>query len=217
MLKWMIHRKLTAFEREHGYDASYMHEVLDADLGAFLKFARATSLGTYRRDLPAEVHVAAALTSSLHADCGPCTQLGVDFALGAGVPAATIASVVKGDDAAMSSDVALGVRFARAVLARDAAVDACREEIVARWGPRAVLALAFAVMGAQLYPALKYALGHGKSCTRVVVAGQTISPRRLAGEAARAGTSQRGSAGIHEMSSIQRSNVTPPGTVKPML
>jgi hypothetical protein len=28
MLKWMIGRKLAAFEREHGYDASYMHEVL---------------------------------------------------------------------------------------------------------------------------------------------------------------------------------------------
>ena len=29
MLKWLIHRKLSAFEREHGYDASYMHAVVD--------------------------------------------------------------------------------------------------------------------------------------------------------------------------------------------
>jgi hypothetical protein len=33
MLKWLIHRKVRAFEREHGYDASYMHEVLDTDMG----------------------------------------------------------------------------------------------------------------------------------------------------------------------------------------
>src|SRR5688572_5898354 len=128
MLKWMLHRKLGAFERAQGYDASYMHELLDADLGAFLKFGRATGLGAYRKDVPADVYVAAGLTSSLQANCGPCTQLGVGFALSAGVSPATIAAVVKGDPAAMSPEVALGVRFARALLARDAAADACREE-----------------------------------------------------------------------------------------
>jgi hypothetical protein len=185
MLKWMIHRKLSAFEREHDYDASYMHEVLDADLGAFLKFGRAVGLGRYRKDVPADVYLAAALTSSIDADCGPCTQLGVDFAVRAGVPAATIATVVRGDEAAMSPAVALAVRFARAVLAREAAAaDACREEIARRWGTRAVVTLAFAIMGAQLYPALKYALGHGKACTRVVVAGQTVALRKRAAEAA---------------------------------
>ena len=73
MLKWLLHRKLRAFEREHGYDASFMHEVLDADLGAFLKFMRATGLGTYRKDVPVEVYLAARLRSSVQADCGPCT------------------------------------------------------------------------------------------------------------------------------------------------
>jgi hypothetical protein len=180
MLKWMIHRKLSAFEREHGYDASYMHEVLATDLGAFLKFARATAIGTYRKDVPLDLYFAAGLTSAMHADCGLCTQLGVGFALQSGVPAPAIAAIVAGDEAAMSGEVALGVRFARAVLAHDPKADVYREEIVRRWGPRALLALAFAIMGAQLYPTLKYALGHGKACTRVVVAGQTVTPRHIA-------------------------------------
>ena len=180
MWKWLIHRKLRAFEQEHGYDASYMHEVLDTDLGAFLKFARAIGLSGYRRDVPPEVYVAATLTSSVQADCGPCTQLGVGFALREGVSEATIAAVVQGHEAEMTPEVALGVRFARAMLSRDAAVDAYRAEIQRRWGPRAVLALAFGVMTAQLYPALKYALGHGKACTRIVVGEQALSPRKLA-------------------------------------
>jgi hypothetical protein len=184
MIKWMIHRKLRAFEREHGYDASYMHEVLDIDLRAFVKFARATAISTYRKDVPSEVYIAAGLTSSMHADCGPCTQLGVAFALQAGVPARTIAAVVAGEQTAMSPNVALGVRFARAVIAHDPDADACREEIVRHWGPRAVLALSFAIMAAQMYPTLKYALGHGKACTRVVVAGQTVTPTRMAVRAA---------------------------------
>jgi hypothetical protein len=178
MLKWFIHRKLRTFERAHGYDASYMHEVLEADPTAFLKFMRATGVGTYRKDVPVEVWTAASLTSSVQADCGPCTQLGVGFALQAGVAAATIAAIVRGDETAMSRDVALGVRFARAVLARDAAADEHREEIQRRWGARAVIALAYGIMGAQLYPTLKYALGHGRACTRVVIAGEAIAPSR---------------------------------------
>ena len=184
MLKWFIHRKLEAFEQKHGYDASYMHEMLDTDLLAFTKFTRATRIATYRKDVPPEVFAAASLTSSIQADCGPCTQLSVGFALAAGMPAPTLAAIVEGDQAAMSHDVALGVRFARAVLARDATAAADREEIVRRWESRAVIALAFGIVSAQLYPTLKYALGHGKACTRVVVAGQPIAPRRpLAAEA----------------------------------
>jgi len=108
----------------------------------------------------------------------------VQFALDAGVSAVTIEAIVKGDEAAMSHDVALGARFARALLARDGAADACRQEIVRRWGPRALLALSYGIMAAQLYPTLKYALGHGKACTRVVVAGRSITPLRHAAEAA---------------------------------
>jgi len=184
MLKWIIHRRLRAFERAHGYDGSYMHELLDTDFWAFLKFSRAIALNAYRKDVPTDVYFAATLTSSIQADCGPCTQLGVGFALSAGVPAPVVSAIVRGDDAAMPPDVALAARFARAVLARDMAVDACREEVARRWGSRAVVALAFGVMSAQLYPALKYALGHGKACTRVVIAGQAVAPRRLAVEAA---------------------------------
>ena len=185
MVKWLLHRKLRAFEREHGYDATYMHELLDTDLGAFLKFGRAVGLAAYRKDAPADVYMAAGLTSSIQGDCGPCTQLGVGFALQAGVSPAAIAAVARGDFAAMSDDVALGARFARAVLARNLATDEYREEIERRWGPRAVLALTYAVMAAQLYPMLKYALGHGKACTRLVIDGETIAPTwRLALESA---------------------------------
>jgi len=180
MLKWLIRRKLNAFERQHGYDTSYMREVLDTDLGALLLFHRATGLGQYRKSVPLDVYFAAQLTASLDADCGPCTQLCVGFALHAGVEPRQIAAIVASDEARMSPEVALGARFARAVIARSADADAAREEIVRRWGPRAVLALAFSIMNAQMYPTLKYALGHGKACTRVVVAGEAVVPRRLA-------------------------------------
>ena len=70
---------------------------------------------------------------------------GFDGAPGGVPPEVLRAVVLKGDQAGMPEDVRLGVRFARAVLAHDAAADALREEIVRRWGPRALLSLAFAV------------------------------------------------------------------------
>lgn len=184
MLKWFFHRQLRAFERQHHYDASFLHEVLDTDTGAFLRFGLATSLGGYRKDVPPDAYFAAALTSSMQADCGPCTQLGVEFALAEGVAASTIAAIVAGDDTAMPADAALAVRFARAVMAHDPDADLCREEIGRRWGPRAVLSLTYAIMAAQLYPTLKYALGHGKSCTRVVVGEDVLTPGRATAGAA---------------------------------
>ena len=56
-----------------------------------------------------------------------------------------------------------------------ALMDQYRDEIVKRWGPRAVVSLAFAIATARLYPTVKYAMGHGKACARIVVDGAPIS------------------------------------------
>jgi hypothetical protein len=62
----------------------------------------------------------------------------------------------------------------RATLAHDAVADEYREAILKRWGPRALVSLAFPITAARIYPTAKYALGHGKACTRVVVGGTTV-------------------------------------------
>ena len=38
--------------------------------------------------------------------------------------------------------------------------------------------MAFAITAARFYPTLKYAMGFGKACQRVVVAGEPVVPRR---------------------------------------
>ncbi len=177
MLKWFIKRRLAAFEREFGYDAAYMRHVLDTDLGAFTRFTKATGVSRYRRDVPLDLYVAVGLTGSVHADCGPCTQLGVTMALRQGVPAATIAKILRGDEAEMTEPTRLGVRFAKAVLARDPSADEYRAEIERRHGPRAVISLGLALVASQLYPTFKYALGYGHACSRIQVEGNTIAPK----------------------------------------
>jgi hypothetical protein len=97
-----------------------------------------------------------------------------------GVDPAQLAAVLAGDEATQSEPVKLGVRFARASIAHDLAADELRDEIVKRWGKRALVSLAFAITSARIYPTLKYALGHGKACQRVVVDGKPIAVSRAA-------------------------------------
>jgi len=175
MLTWFIKRRLAAFEKKYGYDASYLRDLADTDLRAFFKFARAASIGNYRRDIPSEALHAARLVAIVAEDCGPCTQLCVAFALEDGMSAKTIAAVLAGDEAAMPELAHLGYRFARAAIAHDPATDALRDEIVQRWGQRAAVALAFSLVNARLYPTIKYALGYGKACQRVIVAGEPVT------------------------------------------
>jgi hypothetical protein len=175
MLKWLMRRGIAAFERQWNYDAGYVRDIIEADPLAAWRFQRATSLGKYRKDVPVAALFAAGITAVRHEDCGPCTQLGVSMAERAGVDPTVLTAVLTEAPAAMPPDVALAWRFTRATLDRDPAADQYRDEIVRRWGPRAVVSLAFAILTARMYPTVKYAMGHGKACTRVVVGGAPIA------------------------------------------
>jgi hypothetical protein len=180
MLKALIRNRLDAMESELHYDLSYIRDVLDIDLGAFMRFMRVTKLSSYRRDLPLDVWHAAKLAAAMSADCGPCSQLMVTLAERDGVSAETLRAVAHGDDAAMSGEVRLGVQFTRAVLAHDLRADSLREQVVARWGRRGLLTLAFGMVSSRLYPTLKYALGHGRACARLMIAGEPLAVRHTA-------------------------------------
>jgi hypothetical protein len=175
MLKWLMRRGVAAFERQWNYDASYVHEMIEADPRAAWMFQRATSLGKYRKDVPADALAAAAITAVRHEDCGPCTQLGVSMAERAGVDPKVLRAVLTETPAMMPPDVALAWRFTRATLDRDPSADQHRNEIIRRWGPRAVVSLAFAIVTARMYPTVKYAMGHGQACTRIVVDGAPLA------------------------------------------
>jgi hypothetical protein len=136
---------------------------------------RAARIGRWRRDVPLEAWVAAGITAVKSEDCGPCTQLGTAMAERQGVRPEILRAILKEDAAAMPDDVALAWRFTKATLAHDPAADDYRDVILERWGPRAVVSLAFAITAARMYPTVKYAMGHGKACVRVVVGGAPVA------------------------------------------
>ena len=174
MLTWLMKRRLDAFERGTGYDVSYVREMLDADVKAVIALFKVQGFSRYRKDVPRDAWYAAGLVGALAEDCGPCTQLGVTMAEREGVNPDTLRAIVAGDLRAMPDDVVLAYRFAKASLAHDAAADELRDEIVKRWGQRGLISLAFALASSRVFPTVKYALGHGKACTRLTVSGKPL-------------------------------------------
>jgi hypothetical protein len=174
-MKWFLRKAIGEFERDWNYDASYMREMVDVSPRAAWLFSRVTKLGQFRRDVPLDAWYAAGITAVRHEDCGPCTQLGVTMAERSGVSPAILRAVLSDNPDAMPADVRLVWNFTRATLAHDAAADDYREEIVKRWGRRAVISLAFTITASRIYPTVKYALGHGKACMRVTVGGAPVT------------------------------------------
>lgn len=178
MLKALLSRNIDSFERTWNYDAGYMRDLLDLSPWAMIRFGLATALG-HRREAPPAAMAAAGLVGTLAEDCGPCVQIGVDIAARGGVPASVLRAILAGDEAGMGPDAALAYNFARASLARDLErADPLRDEVVRRWGRKGLVALGLALTTARMYPTLKYALGHGRACSRVVVEGAPAPVRR---------------------------------------
>ena len=175
MIKWALRKAIDKFERDWKYDASYMRDMIDASPRAAWLFSRAAALGQFRRDVPIEPWYAAGITAVRHEDCGPCTQLGVTMAERAGVSPAVLRAVLADNPDAMPEDVALVWKFTRATLAHDVAADEYREAIVKRWGPRALVSLAFAITAARIYVSFRW------DCVKP---GNPISPGNRSGQKA---------------------------------
>lgn len=176
MIKLLARRALRSFSARFEYDTGYMEALLDHHPTAFLKYTLINVPAAHRRGIPEPPWWAARIRATLWEDCGPCVQLVCNRALAAGVNAATAAAVAASDLAALDEETALAVRFTEAVLARDGAAEALRETVLHRWGQDGLLSLAMAISTSRVYPGLKYALGHGRSCSRLRIAECDIAP-----------------------------------------
>ena len=78
------------------------------------------------------------------------------------------------DVAAMNDHVALGFRFADAILNRLPSEDEVREAVRAEWGDKGVIDLTLALQVGRIFPMVKAGLGYAKECRRVVIDGRTV-------------------------------------------
>ncbi|HWA92268.1 MAG TPA: hypothetical protein VG889_19675 [Rhizomicrobium sp.] len=173
MIRFLLHKYVSAFERRYDYDASYLHELADISPRDFYRFAKVQLSLQSKRHAPRDALQAAAIGGALVEDCGPCVQIATDIAVEAGMPAATIAALLSGQPA--DADAQLGFDYARALLGAGENLDTLRESVEGRFGKRGLIALSFMAMAARNFPVLKRALGHAKTCRRVRIGGAEIA------------------------------------------
>lgn len=175
MLAWLMRAAVRRMERHYDYDAAYLHDLAQASPRALIAFSGVQKLAGYRESAPPDALAAAGLVATMAEDCGPCVQIGVAIAREKGVSPAVLRALLIGDEDGMGQDAALAWRFARASLARDlATADPLREAVLARWGDKGLAAIALAMAASRVYPTVKYAMGHGKTCSRIEVDGESV-------------------------------------------
>jgi hypothetical protein len=178
MLTWLMLGAVRRLERRYDYDAGYLRALAAASPKALIAFSGVGRLQGFRQGAPPAAIAAAALAGTLNEDCGPCTQIVVRRAEEEGVAPEVLAAILVGDGEAMGSDAGLAFGFARASLARDLeSSEDLRAEIVQRWGQKGLAAIALALATARVYPTVKYALGYGKTCSKVTVGGRAVAVR----------------------------------------
>lgn len=176
MLKYIFNRYMIKMSKRYRYDIAYMQDILKADLSAFLKYLASQFMASYTGNLPAEVIFAAKLRTIIKDDCGPCTQLITNMALEANVSSEHVQHIIERNINDLPNDVALIVQFTDLVLAHDVEADSLRDKIIALWGEKGLVAISFSISSTRVYPALKYALGHGKTCSKISVNESVLKP-----------------------------------------
>ncbi|MFT3811013.1 MAG: hypothetical protein QM698_13925 [Micropepsaceae bacterium] len=172
MLGWLYHRMLRGMEKRYDYDATYLHEVVDAAPAGARRFMKMQMAGSWQGGVPRDAFRAASIGGALHEDCGPCVQIATDMALEAGMPPAVISALIAGGG---EGDAKLAFDYARALLAGDDHLDDLREQVEARFGRKGLIALSLTAMTSRNFPVLKRAMGHAKECRRVKVGTEQIA------------------------------------------
>ncbi|NTS77049.1 hypothetical protein HR060_09205 [Catenovulum sp. SM1970] len=180
MLKFILNKLINSMQHRYDYDAQYMQDMLSADTRAFIKYLAFQMMASHKANLSAEQLFAAKIRTIIRDDCGPCTQLMVQMAQEAGVKDSMLAADIALDMNNLPEDIALIVNFTEACLNREPLADDLREQIIKQFGQQGLVALSLAISSTRVYPTLKYVLGHGKTCSRVMISDKTVKPIRPA-------------------------------------
>lgn len=166
MLRWLIRRKLDSEEKRLGESMDYLRYVVDVSPAAFIRFASIMPFANARKRLPPEAWFIAQVVAAKREDCGPCLQITVNLAREAGVEAGLLRWAVDGDFDELPEDLADVARFADSVV--DASDDdSLRSKLVARYGERGLVEIAYAIASSRIPPTVKRSLGYAKSCKSV--------------------------------------------------
>lgn len=181
MIRYLLNKTLLSMKKRYDYDVGYMQDILKTDLKTFLKFMAFQTMSAHSGNLPPVPLFAARLRAIIWDDCGPCTQLIVNMALEAGVDPDIIRGIINKELNDLPEEIALVARFTDLVLAHNPEADDLRDKILERWGKEGLITISYAISSTRVYPAIKYTLGYGKTCSRIQIDDNTLIPEQRSG------------------------------------
>lgn len=169
MLGFVVRNKIRSSEKRLGVSMDYLRDMYAHAPDVFWKFTKMMPAAQYRAKLPAAPYHVARLVATQHEDCGPCAQIVVNVAKEDGVEPAILKAALDGKVTDLPESLQDVYRFAEAVVTANGEDDQYRERLRKVFGEEAVVELALAIATARVFPTLKRALGHAKSCSLVKV------------------------------------------------
>lgn len=164
MLKSLIKRSITHFEKKTNYDSTYMKVMADSSVTLAMMFSKFVKLNQYRKKTPIEVMHIARIAAFKSEDCGPCLQLSVNFALWSGMQKEVVKNAVLSPDK-LSHDLKLVHDFSYKVATNAPEAEELRQKIEMKYGRDVTIELAIAIATCRVYPAVKRGMGFAKSCS----------------------------------------------------
>lgn len=156
------------FGRQYHYDVGYIEALLDHSPTAFMKLQNCLPLLSHREKLSPEEFWVAKLATTQVEDCGECLQLNVRMAVEAAVPKEMVEAVLRGGEA-LPGNLRDVYRYVTSIAANDSVSDDVMSRIEARYDRGARLELGLCIASAKLFPTLKRAIGHAKSCSLIAL------------------------------------------------
>ena len=154
---------LANFGEQYHYNVGYMEALLDASPAAFEAFLAGTGMANQRAHLSPEVYHVGVISALIADDCGECSQLGLLLALEEGVERDLLQTLLDAPDR-LAAPLDLVSQYASEVARGNNASLETIAKLKSALGDRAFGELATSVLGVQLYPALRRALGKEVEC-----------------------------------------------------
>ncbi|MDA7977761.1 MAG: hypothetical protein MPJ50_03195 [Pirellulales bacterium] len=167
MIRRLILRKLDVQEAILGESMDYLRHMVRTSLRAFLRFTKILSFASYRRKLPTDAAHVARMVAARSQDCGPCVQISVNLASAEGMNPEWIQAILDGRPDDLPKELAEVYLFTDHVVRMTGDEGDLRIAIRNRWSEEAVIELALAIAGSQVFPIVKRVMGYAKSCSVV--------------------------------------------------
>lgn len=164
MINRIIGHLISREEVRLGAGLDYVRDIATESTAGFFKLALLAPFTNHRKRLPKTAYHLAKIVVTRHAGRGSCVQIALNLATRDGVPVHYIRALLDHRNEELPVALQEVCEYAQVITeGRDS--EELREKLVARYGREGLAELAFAIASAQVYPTLKRAMGHARSCS----------------------------------------------------